>query len=123
VVNEHVVVVTAPQLHVATMKRAFNGIASSGEWERLDIRIVPPRHRGSDPTIQVALLNLASGALGALLTGVLSVANSLKASKIVIKRADGSMLEFPADYKAEQIARISALLEKNPPESIEIARD
>lgn len=52
---------------------------------------------GMDSSVLVALVSVGGTALGALLTGLLKIAQGRNAAKIVIQGKSGRRLEIPAD--------------------------
>ena len=76
--------------------------------------------RGLDPTIVIAIVTAASTALGALLTGVLSIAKESKSQTIVVQDKQGHRIEFPANCSKKQIEEIIQLLKQMEAPRIEI---
>lgn len=62
--------------------------------------------RTLDPTVVVAIITAASAGLGALLTGLLSIAKETKSKVIVLQDKDGRRLEIPADTPTEKIQEL-----------------
>jgi hypothetical protein len=56
-----------------------------------------------DPTILVAVVGAAGTALGALIGGLLKVAQQSGSKMIVVETRDGDRLEFPANFAPDQI--------------------
>ncbi len=59
--------------------------------------------RSLDPTTMIALVGAGSTALGALIAGLLRVAEKRNTKKIVIQGKSGRKIEVPADISEEQI--------------------
>jgi len=78
-------------------------------WFQSGNKIELVSFRGTDPTILVAVVGAVSTGLGALITGLLQVAQQSSARKIVIESEKGVRLEFPSDTKPE---KIDLLIEK-----------
>ncbi|HBE40308.1 MAG TPA: hypothetical protein DDW27_03745 [Bacteroidales bacterium] len=69
----------------------------------LEIRKPEIRTRGIDPTILVATVGAIGAGLGALITGLLKIAQGSSAKRIIIQSRKGARIEFPADMKSDQI--------------------
>lgn len=79
---------------VGELRRA---LARTEACTRSGIELEMLRVRGADTAIIVALAAAGGAAITELVRGVLAVANSLKAQKIVLQGKDGARVEIPAD--------------------------
>jgi hypothetical protein len=113
--------ITAPALPTATFKRAVYAAAEACQWEQNGISILEPEHRGVDPSIQIALVQMGSAALSALLTGVFTIANARMSSRIVIVGKNGNRMELPGKATTAEIEHCVQILNSEPPKRIEIA--
>lgn len=93
---------------------------TSGELV-LETRKSPVRLRGLDPTVLVAIIGTLGTGFGALLTGLLQVAQKSKEKKIVMQTKSGQRLEFPADVPQERIDHLIKQLREMDDPSIKIA--
>lgn len=78
----------------------------SGE---ISVHAPAPQFRSLDPTVVVAIVGAGSGAIGALLSGVLQLARERRTAKIVLQGSDGTRMEIPADTPSQ---RLDELVEK-----------
>jgi hypothetical protein len=96
----------------AEIMRRLLAAELSDEDVRLEIRRSPSTVRGPiDSSMLVAIVGLTSGAMSALITGLLRVLEKRQdmAAKIVIRAADGTCVEVPANTKTEQLESFIAL--------------
>src|ERR1044072_9472161 len=70
--------------------------AITAEHVGLELRISSP-FRGVDPAGLVAVVTVIGTVVGALVTGLLQIAQSRQATTIVLSGKDGSRLEIPSD--------------------------
>jgi hypothetical protein len=56
-----------------------------------------------EPTIVVAIVTAGGTALSALIAGLLTTARNGKSATVVIERADGTRVELPGTWTADQI--------------------
>ncbi len=56
-----------------------------------------------DPEITIAMISLASTALGALIAGLFKIVNVVKANKIVIQAKNGRRIEIPIGCDQSEI--------------------
>lgn len=75
----------------------------------LDLRDRRIDTRGIDSTVLVAVVSVTGTALGALVSGLLQIANARRQSKIILQTRDGSRLEIPSDTQSD---RIDELIDK-----------
>ena len=115
--------INAPGIPIATFKRAIHDAAEENRWVANGVLILEPTHRGVDPTIQVALVQMGSTALGALLTGVFAVVNARMSSKVIIVGKTGERTELPGKPSVAEIERCMRILNSDPPKHIEIVHD
>jgi hypothetical protein len=115
--------VAAPGMPNATFLRAIHSAAEEFSWEQHGIRIVVPEHRAIDAPTQIALIQLGSSVLAALVTGVFAVANARSSSKIVIVGKNGSRIELPGRANSTEIEHCVELLSGDPPKHIEIVHE
>ena len=85
------------------LDRILAGVQDSPEW---NIGTHPSRFRTVDPAILVAIVGASGAALGALVTGLLRIAQKKGTQKIVIQGRDGRRLEVPADTSTERIGEL-----------------
>lgn len=114
---------TAPQMPVAAFKRAVYNVAEAHQWHQQGVHILEPSHRGIDSAIQIALLQMGSTALGAILTGLFAIINARASSRIVIVGKNGTRMELPGRATQAEIERCVALLNQDPPKHIELLDD
>lgn len=79
------------------------------------------KFRGLDPTILVALIGALGTGFGALLTGLLQIAQKSAEKKIILQTKDGERLEIPADTPHEKIEQLIATLKQLDDQDIKIA--
>ena len=69
----------------------------------MEIKKSKVKVRGIDPAILVAIVGTLGTALGALITGLLQVAQQTAAKKIVLQSQSGQRLEVPAGISPEEL--------------------
>ncbi len=90
-------------------------------WHSEDIKVeVPPRIRGVDPQLLVAIVSMTGVGLGALISGVLAVARQSTTKKVVIQGKNGAKLEIPANTSPHKVDYWIAKLKEIDVQSIEI---
>lgn len=72
----------------------------------LEIRRVDSRVRAIETTVLIAIIGTLGTALGALIGGLLKVAQMASTKKIVIQGRDGTRIEVPADLDDDRIDAI-----------------
>ncbi|MFX0195168.1 MAG: hypothetical protein ACFFCW_03515 [Candidatus Hodarchaeota archaeon] len=70
---------------------------------KLELRDVSIQLRGIDPTVLVAIVGVVSTGLGALITGLLRVAQQTAAKKIILQSKNGQRIELPSDLSPEKV--------------------
>jgi hypothetical protein len=92
--------------------------------QNMDIEIQPTKNRrlrGADPTITIAIISAASGALGILLSGLVELIKGKADGKIIIQCKD-SKIEVPKDYPLEKLDVLINKIKKLEVEEIKILR-
>ncbi len=69
----------------------------------LQVRAAPRVTRSIDPTVLVAATSTVGAVVGALITGLLQLAQDRRSGSIIVVTRDGSRLEAPASVTAEQL--------------------
>lgn len=80
-------------------------LESSATPIRLEERHADKHHMRTDPNLLVALVGAAGAGIGALITGLLAVAQSGKSRQITLEGKSGRKISFPADADAKMIEK------------------
>ena len=70
---------------------------------KLFVRVPHSRFRTIEPSVLVAVISGISAALGALIAGLLKVAQQSKQRKIIIQSKSGAKIEFPSDLPSDKV--------------------
>jgi hypothetical protein len=104
------------------LKRRCESVAT---WEEVSIELElhesRPNKRGVDPTILVAVVSFTGTALGALISGLLQIANASRQSKIILQGKNGTRLEVPANTPPDKIDELIDKLRMIETEHIHLA--
>lgn len=84
--------------------------------------IIDHDRRSLDPDLIIAVIGAGGVALGALISGIFSVASSLRANQISISSKDGRSISVPAHLPPERIKEYIALMESLEIKKIEIVK-
>jgi hypothetical protein len=87
----------------------------------LDLQDRRRNTRGIDPTVLVAVVSVTGTALGALISGVIQIANTSRHSKIILQAKGGSRLEIPSNTPSEKIDELIDKLKQMDIEHIHLA--
>lgn len=71
----------------------------------LQIHGKPSRFRGGDPSVLIALVGLAGGGLGALITGLMNIAAQRQGSYVELKGPDWSV-KVPANTTPDELNKM-----------------
>lgn len=93
--------------------------------ESISLQIKPNSQqiRGIDSTVLVAIISAASTAFGALIAGLLKIAQEHNHNKIVIVGKFGRKIEIPANTKPEMLNKFVEIAEQLDSNLIELKKD
>ena len=87
------------------LKRRLEEEQSKAPEVSLQIHGKPSRFRGGDPSVLIALVGLAGGGLGALITGLMNIAAQRQGSYLELKGPDWSV-KVPANTPPEELNKM-----------------
>jgi uncharacterized membrane protein YciS (DUF1049 family) len=96
------------ELHSLSGQNVKELLEAQSSWNdssiQLEIRGSNRRYRGiTDPTMLVAIVGVAGSAIGALLTGLLQIAQQNALKKIVLRYKKVETQEIPVDTQLKEI--------------------
>jgi hypothetical protein len=78
--------------------------------------------RGIDPTVLVAIVSVTGTAFGALVSGLIQVAQASRQGRIILQGKDGARLEIPSNIPIEKVDELIEKLRMMDVEHIHLAR-
>jgi|SRR5271157_3653 len=111
------------RLSAEDLKSALLRQLDSGTSIQLNVRKPSIQFRGVDSTVLVATVSAMGTALGALIAGVLKLAQGAKSGKIVIQGSQGQRLEIPADTPEAKIDKLMERVKSLDNEALTITLD
>lgn len=97
------ILLTSSQISPGDLKHALSQEYVSDDEITLEIRQSARRLRGVEPAVLVAIVGAAGTALGALVAGVLRLAQDKGSQKIIIVGRSGARIEIPASTQPEML--------------------
>jgi hypothetical protein len=92
-------------IKAAELKRRLEEEQSNAPEVSLHIHGKPSRFRGGDPNVLIALVGLAGGGLGALITGLMNIAAQRQGSYVELKGPEWSV-RVPAKTTPEELNKM-----------------
>jgi hypothetical protein len=74
-----------------------------------DFRVMIERTRSVEAAVLVAMVGAGGTALGALITGILKLANERGALRVVVQGSSGRRIEIPAGLPEAEVTKLIAL--------------
>ena len=74
--------------------------------EYFSLQVKPPKFRGVDPIVLVAIIGATSTVLSTLITALLALAKQSQSRKIVVQTENGQRIEIPEDMPLERLDQI-----------------
>ena len=117
------ITLTATSIPSQELKRRFESQIVRKETS-IELALEPKASttRGIDPTVLVAIVSVAGTAFGALVSGLLQVAQASRQGKIILQGKDGARLEIPSNTPLEKVDELIEKLRMMDVEHIHLAR-
>lgn len=78
-------------------------LESQQGWHDSGIELRSPLRLRAEPTVLIAVVGAAGVGIGALINGLLAIAQQWKARRVVIEGRHGERLELPADTPPDKV--------------------
>ena len=97
--------ITSRYIKAAELKQRLEAEQSNAAEVSFHIHGKPSRFRGGDPSVLIALVGLAGGGLGALITGLMNIAAQRQGSYVELKGPDWSV-KVPANTTPDELNKM-----------------
>lgn len=117
------IILTATSIPSGELNRRLESQTGWGEdLIKLELEPNTSNTRGIDPTVLVAIVSVTGTALGALISGLVQLAQASRQQRIILQGKDGSRLEIPSNTPPEKIDEMIGKLQMVNVEHIHLAR-